>query len=97
MLVCIFLFVFDMIGFYSHAGNCDNLTNNQIANDALWFASRAVSDFLWIIPLVFLFAPGFRKNKMQYQTMESIRTDLNYSVLSVNNDELMDDQAYFVN
>ena len=56
-IVCMFLLGFDIVGYLSTVPSCDALTDSIIGNNVLWFLSRSISDYLWIVPLIIIFFP----------------------------------------
>lgn len=58
IIICLLLLAYDITYILSGASSCGNLTTNPKANNFLWFFSRSVSLYIWVIPIIYVFWPS---------------------------------------
>eukprot|EP00347_Sterkiella_histriomuscorum_P012954 403366581 len=61
LITCIYLLAYDILEYL--VPNCDIVIGNPLENDIFWFFSRSISQYLWMIPLVYLFWPTLKSSK----------------------------------
>jgi len=61
LLVCLYLFCYDMTIFLRQVPSCEFLIPNQAVNNFIWLLSRSVSCYLWVFPIVYVFWPKLKK------------------------------------
>ena len=54
--VSAFMLAYDLY-FYLPQRECSTIFDNPVANALSWFISRTFSDYLWVLPLIYLFWP----------------------------------------
>lgn len=60
-----FQFLYDLTIFINpnEEKTCNLIVDNLIINEILWFFSRSIYTYLWIIPIIYLFWPSVVKNE----------------------------------
>lgn len=55
------MMIYDFTLFAMGVTNCDEVVSVEVWNNFIWFADRSLVNFVWVIPIIYVFWPKLKK------------------------------------
>lgn len=82
MAVCLYLMSYDIWIYVSSSSNCEQLLSSVAANNTMWFTSRSVSCYLWVLPIIRVFWPKVKQNGSRHKPNAKDNSVMRSSIVS---------------
>mmetsp|Transcript_836 Transcript_836/g.486 ORF Transcript_836/g.486 Transcript_836/m.486 type:complete len:118 (+) Transcript_836:602-955(+) len=63
LTIVVLMLVYDLVEYLDNSTSCLSISNNIPLNDSLWFLTRSVNTYVWILPITYLFWPKVKRGK----------------------------------